>query len=194
MAALQASSFLLLEQTPVAQRLVNRIMGTPCNLHTLAAELFPGKDSLTSLNALIAVGNFAKKITVGSERIFLACRLHLLYRGLEGLFACTNPNCSEREDISVPTLLGDSTPHLACAVSVDRVSMSSLRIATAELHTCAAMCVPESIMTFFGTCPRVGAEVHYEFSMRSTCLSKLRAITREITTMATYTSRPADSS
>jgi ATP-dependent helicase YprA (DUF1998 family) len=116
MEVLQASVFQLLQQTPVAQRLVNRTMGTPCNLHELAAELFPGKDSLTSLNALLALGNFAKTVTDESERIFLACRLHLLYRGLEGLFACANPNCSAREDRAVPTLLGRlyATPRLRC--------------------------------------------------------------------------------
>jgi ATP-dependent helicase YprA (DUF1998 family) len=115
--SLQNQAFELLERLPVAADLVCRVMGNPQKLDQLAGQLFPGAaDALTSLNALIAAGNFAKKITPEWQRIFLACRLHLLYRGLEGLYACTNPHCSAREDTSQPTVLGRlyATSRLRC--------------------------------------------------------------------------------
>jgi ATP-dependent helicase YprA (DUF1998 family) len=114
---LQSQAFEMLMRLPVAADLVCRVMGNPQKLDELAHLLFPdASDPLISMNALIAAGNFAKRVTPEMQRIFLACRLHLLYRGLEGLYACTNPRCTVREETSGITLLGRlyATPRLRC--------------------------------------------------------------------------------
>lgn len=116
-AALQHEIFEWLETVPVASAAVNAIMGDPQRLDLLAERLFPGyKDALVPLNALIALGNFAKQATGDNPRIFLACRLHLLYRGIEGLYACTDRQCSARQGADGPTVLGRlyATARLRC--------------------------------------------------------------------------------
>lgn len=86
-----------------AELLIQTVSGTAVRLHELAHTLFPTVDEMTARNAtesLIALGTCAKRKSDG--RILLPTRLHLFYRGLPGLYACTDPSCTERFDRTPP--------------------------------------------------------------------------------------------
>lgn len=74
-------------------------------------------NTLRATSALLALGAFAR--TQKDDRVYLPTRLHLLYRGLPGLYACTNKNCTERLS---PTPSGEHlvgrlyiTPRVQCS-------------------------------------------------------------------------------
>ena len=77
--------------------LIKRVSGTAMALHDLEKIIFPGKcDREKAMAALLALTTFAKRRS--DKRVLLPTRLHLLFRGLPGLFACCNPNCCKRRD------------------------------------------------------------------------------------------------
>lgn len=87
--------------------LIDQVSGSAVALHDLENELFPGTgDARKAAAALLALTTFAKRHSDG--RVLLPTRLHLLFRGLPGLFACCNPNCCTRRDgdASTKSLLG----------------------------------------------------------------------------------------
>ena len=103
--ALKDSTYALIGQSPVARALVNEVMGQPVSLSELAQKLFPvAEDSVRSLDALLAVCAFAKRTADG--RVFLPSRAHLLFRGLDGIWACVNPSCEVRRHTGAASLLG----------------------------------------------------------------------------------------
>lgn len=105
----------LLEETPVARMLSATIMGRPTSHSELGPMIFPSaNEAAASLDGLLAATAFARRARDG--KVYLPSRAHLLFRGLEGVYACTNVNCSARPDVSRPTLLGRlySKPRLTC--------------------------------------------------------------------------------
>ncbi len=94
--------------------LTNLVSGSAVALNDLEGELFPGaRDAKKATAALLALTTFAKRRSDG--RVLLPTRLHLLFRGLPGLFACCNPNCSKRRnsDVGPTSLLGRLHTHAA---------------------------------------------------------------------------------
>ena len=73
--------------------LISEVSGAAIALQDLEKKLF-GKtgDAKKGTAALLALATFAKRLSDG--RVLLPTRLHLLFRGLPGLFACCNSNCS----------------------------------------------------------------------------------------------------
>jgi len=53
-----------------------------------------------ALDVLVTVAHFAKN---EKQQVLLPTRLHLFFKGLDGIYACINPQCSEKTD-SVPYL------------------------------------------------------------------------------------------
>ena len=77
--------------------LINKVSGSAIALHDLEEDLFPETDvAKKGTAALLALATFAKRRSDG--RVLLPTRLHLLFRGLPGLFACCNQNCCKRRD------------------------------------------------------------------------------------------------
>lgn len=69
-------------------------------------------DAVASLISLCA---FAKSSV--DQKVFLPTRLHLLFRGVPGLFACINSSCSNKQsDVKSATKLGslETVPKLSC--------------------------------------------------------------------------------
>jgi ATP-dependent helicase YprA (DUF1998 family) len=103
--ALKDSLYALIEKSPVARALVDEVMGRPISLSELAQKLFPvAEDSVRSLDALLAVCAYAKRAS--DSRVFLPSRAHLLFRGLDGIWACINPSCEARGHTGAESLLG----------------------------------------------------------------------------------------
>lgn len=92
---LKDAAYDLLRTFPVALQLASIITSSPTPLSELAKQLFPaviGRSAATE--SLLALTAFAKQR--GSEIPFAPIRSHLFFRGLPGLFACTNGSCSQR--------------------------------------------------------------------------------------------------
>ncbi len=98
----------ILTDLPVLGRLRNITSGTECStdpvispgaawaLTRLPEALFPTADPETAaaaVDALLELASLAKPFADGPP--LLPARVHMLFRGLPGLWACTNPQCSK---------------------------------------------------------------------------------------------------
>jgi len=96
---LEGYSQYLYERLPLyapIQRLITQTAGNATNIHRLAKIVFPDASedlALIAIQVLLAVLPIAKN-TEG--QVLFPARLHLFFRGLEGLYACTNPDCPHR--------------------------------------------------------------------------------------------------
>lgn len=103
-----------------AELMVKNVSGKAMRLNELASLLFPKVNerlARSATEALIAMGSYARRES--DNKIFLPTRLHLFYRGLPGLYACTNPKCTERleKQLEKPPILGRlyTVPLLHCS-------------------------------------------------------------------------------
>ena len=104
-----------LSTNPVVKYLADAIMGTPMKLSELARQVFPiGSTPEKAIDSLLAGCAIARRESDG--RVLLASRVHLLFRGLDGIFACTNPNCAAQGPLTIPSPLGNlyARPRLRC--------------------------------------------------------------------------------
>lgn len=109
---------------PPMGRLVNLTMQEARPVHELASEVFESPNQLeadAALTALIALGSTARP--KGSDTGLLPCRVHAFFRGLPGLWACLDPDCtglgSEAEDGPAGSLYSqprDSCDHCGARV------------------------------------------------------------------------------
>jgi ATP-dependent helicase YprA (DUF1998 family) len=79
------------------ERLIELVSGRAISLRDLQRRLFgnaPAADRATA--SLLAIATFARRQQ--DQRVLLPTRLHMFFRGLPGLFACTNPQCDEARD------------------------------------------------------------------------------------------------
>ncbi|MCA7082379.1 DEAD/DEAH box helicase [Cupriavidus sp. DB3] len=90
------------------EKLIAAVSGKAVRLDALSQMLFPGSPSATAeqaVDALLALGSHARRQSDG--RVLIPTRLHLFHRGLPGLYACVNPQCSARlVGYDSPTILG----------------------------------------------------------------------------------------
>jgi len=92
------------------------IMGSAKAFGALAHQVFGHhRDSEEALDGLLAAAAFARRAS--DNKILLPSRAHLLFRGLEGVFACTNPDCTERRERVGSSTLGRlyASPRQLCA-------------------------------------------------------------------------------
>ena len=98
--------------------LISAVAGTAIALRDLEERLI-GKtmNAKKATAVLLALATFAKRLTDG--RVLLPTRLHLFFRGLPGLYACSNSNCCMRRDSNTETesILGRlfTQPSYTCA-------------------------------------------------------------------------------
>lgn len=102
-----------------ADLLINSVMGKACSLESLQCLIFPSNHeeyAKSALDVLLVLCSIAKRRSDG--RILMPSRLHLFYRGLPGLYACIDPNCTNRLTITdnATSLLGryHTKPLLSC--------------------------------------------------------------------------------
>ena len=81
---------------PYLNLLVREAAGNAKALGQLAAEVFPGYDKASrALEALLTLGTLARARPDSAG--LLPTRVHGMFRGLHGLYACINPRCSGRQ-------------------------------------------------------------------------------------------------
>ena len=113
---LREAAYAICERLPVAALLAKTISGQARPFLEVATELFPARAKPSEcLEALLALVTFAKRRR--DDRPFLPVRLHLLFRGLPGVFACASRTCSARRASDRDGLLGRlyDAPRLRCA-------------------------------------------------------------------------------
>jgi ATP-dependent helicase YprA (DUF1998 family) len=88
-----------LAEYPPMGLLVNTTMGTARSPSDLASAIFPGSEAEVSekaVSALIALGSLARRKI--NQPSLLPCRVHSFFRGLAGLWACIDPECTSLSD------------------------------------------------------------------------------------------------
>lgn len=73
--------------------LINMCRGSAISLGELSSAIFPGEpeeEALQAVSVLLAIAPLAK-----SERgsVLFPARMHMLFKGIKGVYACTNPDC-----------------------------------------------------------------------------------------------------
>lgn len=90
------------------EELIAKVSGKATRLDSLSKKLFlecSPEEAARAADALLALGSHAQRRSDG--RVLIPSRLHLFHRGLPGLHACVDPECSERlGDHTGPTILG----------------------------------------------------------------------------------------
>ena len=84
-----------LEQYPPACELSNYITSNPRSLIDIQNHVFPNSDSDIALESLMALCTYGMK---NDGRVYLPIRLHTFFRGISGIYACINPECSYKND------------------------------------------------------------------------------------------------
>lgn len=93
---LEAYSYYLYEKLPLyapIQRLIDHTAGNATDIRKLAESVFPGVSddlAIKAIQVLLAVLPIAKN---AEGQVLFPARLHMFFRGLEGLYACSNPDC-----------------------------------------------------------------------------------------------------
>ncbi len=96
---IQDELFKRLEKFPLAYQLIRLTSKQAISFDELTEGLFPGcENSKSATESFLALVTFARRKEDG--RVFAPIRLHLFYRGLVGIYACINPECSYRRDQS----------------------------------------------------------------------------------------------
>lgn len=75
------------------QLLLKECRGNAESLHDFAKTIFPAQDNQEALNAvsvLLAIAPLAKN---KKGMVLCPTRMHMLFRGVNGVYACTNPQC-----------------------------------------------------------------------------------------------------
>ena len=97
------------------QKLIESCRGTAVSLQELASLIFPGEgdSALNAVSILLAIAPLARD-RKGS--VLFPARMHMLFRGIKGVYACANENCSHSHSDGTLTL-GEiflSDGHLVC--------------------------------------------------------------------------------
>lgn len=81
-------------------RIIKRCRGNATKYDLLCHEAFPNTAYTVShkaTNILLSLAHLAK---TPDGAVFFPTRLHLMFRGLKGIYACTNPHCTEADEHS----------------------------------------------------------------------------------------------
>ncbi len=68
--------------------------GTAVSLRELAEQIFPEKTEEEALHAIGIMLAMAPLARSENGSVLFPARMHMLFRGIKGVYACTNPNCS----------------------------------------------------------------------------------------------------
>lgn len=77
-------------------KIINLIQGNAMKFSKLAERIFPNASSdiaEEATNVILTIAPLAKN---KEGQVLFPTRLHMMFRGLQGLYACSNPGCSEK--------------------------------------------------------------------------------------------------
>lgn len=80
---------------PPMQELIKNFGGKGTAFSTISRAIFPNKDIILSeraMETLLALGTLAKS---NERKVLIPSKLHLFFRGLDGIFTCLNPRCKK---------------------------------------------------------------------------------------------------
>lgn len=90
------------------ETLIEIVSGKAVKLNVLSEKLFPNSSQEIAMRAtdtLLALGCYAQRNS--DNRVLIPTRMHLFHRGLPGLYACIDPECTQRlGNHSAPSILG----------------------------------------------------------------------------------------
>lgn len=101
----------ILSKQPVVNRLIASVTGNAREFGPLARELFPDvtpEMAERATESLLTLSNRA--CLTKKNKILLPARIHLFYRGVQGLYACINPRCTARGNVIKGARLGRLWP------------------------------------------------------------------------------------
>lgn len=81
-------------------RIMENCRGNAVSFEKLAANVFPNTDldnARKAVGVLLSVAPLAKN---KEGQVLFPSRLHMMFRGIQGVYACSNPNCSEKKHLS----------------------------------------------------------------------------------------------
>jgi len=85
--------------------LIQRVSAGALPLYQLQQELFPeGKQADQATDALLALATYARRMS--DQRVLLPTRMHMFFRGLPGLYVCSDPTCSKRRERATNGIAG----------------------------------------------------------------------------------------
>ena len=85
-----------LSQYDAVQRLICETSGNAKNVNELAKLVFPETSAECAANALQVLFTVLPIAKNKEGHVLFPARLHLFFRGLNGIHACTNPNCQHK--------------------------------------------------------------------------------------------------
>ncbi|MFN9740955.1 MAG: DEAD/DEAH box helicase [Acidobacteriota bacterium] len=86
----------LLKDRPFVNQLIREASSHAQSLPKLAVEVFGEEEqAVEALAALLTIGTLAR--TRSGENGLFPSRIHAIFRGLQGLYACLNPGCTGRQ-------------------------------------------------------------------------------------------------
>lgn len=105
----------LIEFRPFAE-LISKCRGSAVSLNELAETIFPNENNEAALNAISVLLSIAPLAKNSKGSVLFPARMHMLFKGLKGVYACSNPNCSHShsdESLSLGEIF-ISDEHLNC--------------------------------------------------------------------------------
>jgi len=95
--------------------IIEQISGNAKKFSDIARMVFPSVDEETAQKAtshLLMLANAAKN----NERVLLPVRIHLFFKGVSGIYVCTNPKCDAKRVKGNDSILGKmyDSPKLKC--------------------------------------------------------------------------------
>lgn len=91
--------------------LVRLVSGAAIALVDLERQLFPSsKHAPAATASLLALATYARRKS--DQRVLLPTRLHMFFRGLPGLFACSDPTCRDAREQRTDRIVGRLHTHL----------------------------------------------------------------------------------
>lgn len=85
-----------LSDTNPMRRIMKSTRGNAMSFNKLATKAFPGEEptiAQKATSAFLAIAPLAKN---ENNQVLYPARLHMMFRGLQGIFACSNPMCTHR--------------------------------------------------------------------------------------------------
>ncbi len=87
-------------------RIILKCRGHATKYDDLCLEAFPNTNIITAQKATNILLSLAHMAKTPDGNVFLPTRLHLMFRGLKGIFTCSNPDCNIANDFSKKMNLG----------------------------------------------------------------------------------------
>lgn len=82
----------LIDYRPFAE-MIRRCRGEAVSFNELASKIFPSLQPSAALKAVGVMLSIAPLARNDKDAVLFPARMHMLFRGLKGVYACTNPDC-----------------------------------------------------------------------------------------------------